>query len=159
MTRYLVGLVIAFLLFGLTCVLGLVPIVLSRGQPTQILQFVSMWVVFGIPNLMLLAVVVGPAVLVGNRILNRRPSIAGAGIFGALAGLGFLILFWLMYREADESALSLVRFWRRVPGELLVSARYREQLLRQLAGIAPGPAWEERCLTSGCTRRRPCGSR
>jgi hypothetical protein len=120
MARYITGLVVAFLVFGLTCVLSVAPIALGRGQPALILQSVSMWAMFGIPNVIILAVIVGPAVLIGKRVLGPRLSEASAVGFGAIAGLSFVLLFWLAYRETDESIVALLRFWVRVPGELLI---------------------------------------
>ena len=122
MIRYLTGLIGAYLVFGLVCALGVVPLVVLKGQPHRASEFVSMWVGFGVPTVVILATVVGPGVLGLNRLLKTRVPVVIAGIVGAAVGPGIILLAWLVIRDSNESFGGLLQFWLRVPGEFLVGA-------------------------------------
>jgi hypothetical protein len=116
---YFNGLIGAFLLFGVACAAGVVPIVLLRGRPDRIFDFVTVWIVFGLPTLVVLAGIVGPAVLGARRVFGAI-SVATAAALGAALGPGLLFVSWLLFRESNETVGGLLQFWARVPGEFLV---------------------------------------
>jgi len=122
MTRYLTGLIAAYLAFGLVCALGVVPLMVLRGQAHRASEFVLLWVGFGVPTVAILAAIVGPGILGLDRLLKRRLPVVVAALVGAAVGPGVILLTWLVFREGNESFGGLLQFWLRVPGEFLVGA-------------------------------------
>jgi hypothetical protein len=120
MTRYATGLIGAFLLFGVACAAAVVPVVILRGRPDRLFDFVTLWAVFGVPSILAMALTVGPVVLGTQRLFRKRiPVIAAAG-FGAALGPALLLVSWLLFREGDETFGGLLQFWARLPGEFIV---------------------------------------
>jgi arginine exporter protein ArgO len=122
MTHYLTGLIAAYLAFGLVCALGVVPLMVLTGQAHRASEFVSMWVGFGVPTVVILAAIVGPGILGLDRLLTRRLPVVVAVLVGAAVGPCIILLAWLVFREGNESFGGLLQFWLRVPGEFLVGA-------------------------------------
>lgn len=120
MTRYLTGLLLAFILFGLMCAIVIVPQMLLRGQPNRAFEFTTMWMVFGLPNLIGLACIVGPVVVGILRIGGPRLSRSGSALIGASISPVLLFVCFLLFRERNESAMSVFAFWANVPGEFVV---------------------------------------
>lgn len=110
----------AYLLFALACALGIAPLMVATGQPHRALEFVQLWVWFGVPTVFVLATIVGPGLLGVDRLLNRGLSIAVAAAIGASVGPVLLLVAWLVMRESNESFQGLLQFWWRVPGEFLI---------------------------------------
>ena len=120
MKRYLTGLFAAYVVFGLVCAVGVVPLMVLKGQAHRVFGFVPMWIGFGVPTVVILAAIVGPGMLGLNRVFKSRVPPVVAALLGAAAGPGILLLAWLVLRESNESFAGLLQFWLRVPGEFLV---------------------------------------
>lgn len=119
-SRYLQGLALAFVLLAVSLAAVVVPSALRAGRPLHIVGLVDMWFVFGLPTLALLAVGVGPVVLLARRRLGRTFSVARAAAFGTVVGPFSLLTVWLMVGEANETIGGLLVFWSRVPSEFVL---------------------------------------
>jgi hypothetical protein len=118
--RYAGGVAIAFLLYGFILAVISVPLILAKGRSIRLNTFVDVWLAFGLPAMFMLAVVVGPAVLLARRFAGDRLSpVAAAGI-GAVCSPLMLIAGWLVFRDSDETLAGLLQFWTRVPGEFVL---------------------------------------
>jgi hypothetical protein len=117
---YLTGLIGAFVLFGVACAAGVIPTMLLRGRPDRISDFVKIWIALGPLCMLVLAGIVGPAVLSVKRVFGAGITVARAAVFGAALSPGLLLVSWLLFRENNETVGGLLQFWARVPGELLV---------------------------------------
>jgi hypothetical protein len=79
-----------------------------------------MWFVVGVPGSVVLACVVGPAVLAARRVFGPGFGVAGAAALGATFAPVLLFISWLIFRENNETFGDLLQFWARVPGELVI---------------------------------------
>jgi hypothetical protein len=120
MLHYFRGLIGAFLVFSLTYTVGVVSVALLDHQPHRVPELLAIGVLFGTPSVVALALAVGPVLIAIRRLSGGRLPVELAGLFGAAAGVGLVLLFWSAFREHDETLAGLVQFWRRVPGEFLV---------------------------------------
>jgi hypothetical protein len=118
--RYVRGVAMAFLLYGFVLAVTSLPLLLAKGRSIRLNTFVDVWLAFGLPAMFMLAVVVGPAVLLARRFAGDRLSPVAAAGLGAVCGPLMLIGRWVLFRESDETFGGLLQFWTRVPGEFMI---------------------------------------
>lgn len=121
-SRYLLGLCLAFGVLGLVLGIAVVPGAIWSGRPQQLMGLVGVWVAFGLPTLALLAVVVGPLILIirhqsGDGLTRGRAALLGAPV----APLS-LLLISAVFGEPDETLGGVLSFWARLPMEFVMGA-------------------------------------
>ena len=118
--RYIAALAIAGTVFAALFGLLAISIEMARRSWIEALA-AAMPIVLSLAcmNIVLLAVGVGPLIAwMCARSTQRcwwRAALLGAGNGGV-----YVLVSWLMFAERDETILAMVRFWARVPGELLM---------------------------------------
>lgn len=77
---------------------------------------VFMAIGLGLLNAVLVAIGVGP----GVARLSRSQKHFSAAVIGALHGPVYIAVSWYLFSESNETLQDTLRFWARVPGELLI---------------------------------------
>ena len=124
---------------------GALPILLGRrdsvGEAFAVLVPIAGGL--GAVNALLLVTTAGPVIL----WLRARFGQGLAPWHAALVGVGTfplpVLLLWLVFREHGDTFGGLIRFWWRVPGELLLHA-----VPSALSGAAFGACLERMCRTA-----------
>jgi hypothetical protein len=119
-SRYLIGLALAFLLIGAVLTATVVAGTLVTGRSPQIIGVGGVWLAFSVPTVLLLALVVGPGILVARRRLGPGLTTVRAAAIGAATGPIALFIVWLLFREGNETIGGLLRFWSRHPLEFVL---------------------------------------
>jgi hypothetical protein len=134
--RYFLGLAIAWGVFAALFAVAAVPIEFGRRSPLEaIATAISVALGLGFVNTMLLAVGVGPLILWLRAHSRRRLAWWHAGLLGATNFALYILAPWLAFGEREDTLMTTLHFWARVPGELLIHA-----VPAALAGLAFG-AW------------------
>jgi hypothetical protein len=114
--RYVIGLATAYAVY-VVAFTGLV-VALAAGR-AMVAGVLPVALLFGFIGVFVLALVVGPSVLLVRAATGGRLHPGAAAAVGALLSPVCLFAIWFLFREGGETITGLLRFWLRLPGEFV----------------------------------------
>lgn len=134
MSAYFTGLGLAFLMVGAVL-----------AATTRLSTLVDVWAFSGFTTVAVLALAVGPFILLLRRWLGPTLTVPRAAAAGVIAGLLVPLPVWLLTRESYETPGNLLQFWLRLPMEFVIG------VLPYVAASALFAGW---LVAEGAARRR-----
>jgi hypothetical protein len=116
MKRYVIGLAAAYAVYVVVFT-GLVVSLAAGRANVALVPAVSL--LFGFIGVLVLALVVGPSVLLVRAATGGWLHPVGAAAVGALLSPLCLLAIWFLFREGGETITGLLTFWLRLPGEFV----------------------------------------
>jgi hypothetical protein len=116
MKRYVIGLATAYVVYVVVFSGLVVSLAAGRANAAEVPMVAP---VFGFIGVLVLALVIGPSVLLVRAVAGGRLHPGAAAAVGALLSPVCLFAIWLLFREGGETITGLLTFWLRLPGEFV----------------------------------------